>query len=162
MRAETMFKEYKNMKREMDSLRIQLESATGISVDDMIKCMTFSSTLDGDRVQTSNISDVTSRIAMEYRKRMWQENEAYYKFLYERYSGIKKELDFFVSAIRSLGGKRSEVLLALVVDGLTWDEISYQFGVCRKTITNYRKTAIKDIDVLYEKAQTDEMTFLLS
>ena len=52
LRAEKMFKEYKNMKREMDTLRIQLETATGISVDDMIKSMTFRSTLDGDRVQT--------------------------------------------------------------------------------------------------------------
>lgn len=162
MRAETMFKEYKNMKREMESLRIQLESATGISADDMIKSMTFSSTLDGDRVQTSNISDVTCRIALDYRKRIWEENEAYYKYLYERYESLKKELEFFVSAIRALGGKRSEVILAIIVEGLTWDEVSYQFGVCRKTIANYRKTAIKDIDALYEKMQNDELSFLLS
>ena len=162
LKAETMFKEYKNMKREMDTLRIQLESETGISVDDMIKCMTFGGVTDSDRVQTSNISDTTSRIAMDYRKRMWQENEAYYKFLYDRYSGLKKELDFFVGAIRSLGGKKSEVLLALVVEGLTWDQISDQYDICKKTITNYRKTAIKDIDALYEKRKSTELTFILS
>ena len=162
MRAEKMFKEYKNMKREMDTLRIQLETATGISVDDMIKSMTFRSTLDGDRVQTSNISDMTSSIAMDYRKRMWQENEAYYKYLYERYASLKKELDFFVSGIRSLGGRRSEVLLALVVEGLTWDEASEQFDVCRRTIANYRNTAIKDLDALYDKRNAIELTYLLS
>lgn len=157
-----MFKEYKNMKREMDTLGIQLETATGISVDDMIKSMTFRSTLDGDRVQTSNISDMTSSIALDYRKRMWQENEAYYKYLYERYASLKKELDFFISGIRSLGGRRSEVLLALVLDGMTWDEVLDRFGVCRRTIANYRKTAIKDLDVLYEKRKAAEITFLLS
>lgn len=162
MRAETMFIEYKNMKREMESLRSQLENAAGISVDDMIRSMTFSGDPDGDRVQTSNISDVTSRIAFDYRKRMWQENEAYFKFLFERYSALKKELDFFISGIRSLGGKRSEVLLALVVEGLTWDEVLDRFEVCRSTVANYRKSAIKDLDELYEKRQAMEIAFLLS
>jgi len=162
LRAETMFIEYKNMKREMESLRSQLENAAGISVDDMIRSMTFSGDPDGDRVQTSNISDVTSRIAFDYRKRMWQENEAYFKFLFERYSALKKELDFFISGIRSLGGKRSEVLLALVVEGLTWDEVLDRFEVCRSTVANYRKSAIKDLDELYEKRQAMEIAFLLS
>ena len=162
MRAETMFIEYKNMKREIESLRSQLENAAGISVDDMIRSMTFSGDPDGDRVQTSNISDVTSRIAFDYRKRMWQENEAYFKFLFERYSALKKELDFFISGIRSLGGKRSEVLLALVVEGLTWDEVLDRFEVCRSTVANYRKSAIKDLDELYEKRQAMEIAFLLS
>lgn len=162
MRAETMFIEYKNMKREMESLRSQLENAAGISVDDMIRSMTFSGDPDGDRVQTSNISDVTSRIAFDYRKRMWQENEAYFKFLFERYSALKKELDFFISGIRSLGGKRSEVLLALVVEGLTWDEVLDRFEVCRSTVANYRRSAIKDLDELYEKRQAMEIAFLLS
>ena len=157
-----MFIEYKNMKREMESLRSQLENAAGISVDDMIRSMTFSGDPDGDRVQTSNISDVTSRIAFDYRKRMWQENEAYFKFLFERYSALKKELDFFISGIRSLGGKRSEVLLALVVEGLTWDEVLDRFEVCRSTVANYRKSAIKDLDELYEKRQAMEIAFLLS
>ena len=162
MRAETMFIEYKNMKREMESLRSQLENAAGISVDDMIRSMTFSGDPDGDRVQTSNISDVTSRIAFDYRKRMWQENAAYFKFLFERYSALKKELDFFISGIRSLGGKRSEVLLALVVEGITWDEVLDRFEVCRSTVANYRKSAIKDLDELYEKRQAMEIAFLLS
>lgn len=162
MRAETMFKEYKNMKMEMESLRSQLENAAGISVDDMIRGMTFSGDPDGDRVQTSNISDVTSRIAFDYRKRMWQENEAYFRFLFERYSALKKELDFFISALKALGGKRSEVLLALVVEGLTWDEVLDRFEVCRSTVANYRKSAIKDLDELYEKRQAMEIAFLLS
>ena len=84
------------------------------------------------------------------------------KSVYDRYSGLKKELDFFVGAIRSLGGKKSEVLLALVVEGLTWDQISDQYDICKKTITNYRKTAIKDIDALYEKRKSTELTFILS
>ena len=84
----------------------------------MIKSMTFSSTLDGDRVQTSNISDVTCRIALDYRKRMWEENEAYYKYLYERYESLKKELEFFVSAITAICSAVTMILVIVAI--LVW------------------------------------------
>ena len=47
-----MFKDYNKMKREMAFLELQLQSFTGLSVDDMITSMTFTGEPEGDRVQS--------------------------------------------------------------------------------------------------------------
>ena len=162
MKAETMFKDYNKMKREMAFLELQLQSFTGLSVEDMITSMTFAGEPEGDRVQTSGTSDKTCSIALDYRKRLAQENADYCRFLYDKYAQIKKEIDFFENGIRTLGEKKSDVLLEMLDGELTWDQIADQYGICKKTITNYKKQAIKMLNSLYQRRYAMEIEFMLS
>ena len=162
MKAETMFKDYNKMKREMAFLELQLQSFTGLSVEDMITSMTFTGEPEVDRVQTSGTSDKTCSIALDYRKRLAQENADYCRFLYDKYAQIKKEIDFFENGIRTLGEKKSDVLLEMLDGELTWDQIADQYGICKKTITNYKKQAIKMLNSLYQQRDAMEIEFMLS
>lgn len=66
MRAERMIKEYPNLKRELSVLEFQLSRCEGIDYDTVISSLTFSKP-EGERVQTSGVSDVTARAALAYR-----------------------------------------------------------------------------------------------
>ena len=162
MRAETMFSDYSKMKREVKLLELQLQNFKGLSEEDMITSMVLCGELEGDRVQTSHISDKTCSVATDFRKRLAQENEDYYRFLYERYAALKKEIEFFEIGIRSLDERKANILLAMLEGETTWENIAYQYSVCKKTITNYKKSAIKELNVLYERRDELELEYLLS
>ena len=162
MKAETMFKDYNKMKREMAFLELQLQSFTGLTINDIITSMTFPGEPEGDRVQTSGTSDKTFSIAMDYRKRLRQENADYYKFLYDKYAGLKNEIDFFENGIRTLGEKKADIVFEMLDGDLTWDEISAQYSVCRGTIFNYRKAAISALNKLYKDRERMELEYMLS
>lgn len=162
MRAETMFKDYLKMKREMGFLELQLQSFSGLTADDMIKSMTFPGESEGDRVQTSGTSDQTFNIAVNYRKRLRQENGDYCKFLYEKYTEIKKEIDFFENGIRSMGEKKADILFEILDGELTWDEISIQYGISRTSIYRFRKAAMEYMEGLYAQRERMEIEYMLS
>ena len=162
MKAETMFKDYNKMKREMAFLELQLQSFTGLSVDDMITSMTFTGEPEGDRVQTSGTSDKTCSIALDYRKRLAQENADYYRFLYNKYAQIKKEIDFFENGIRTLGEKKADILFEILDGELTWDEISIQYGISRTSIYRFRKAAMEYMEGLYAQRERMEIEYMVS
>ena len=162
MRAETMMNEYPKMKKELAMLDLQLKNFRGISEADIIDSMTFAAPQSGDRVQNNKISDKTCSIALSFRERMRKENADYIEFLYGRYKRLKEELDFFENAVRLLGEKRSDIIFELLDGDLTWDMICQQYDVSRSTISNYRKSAIKDIDELYAQRAQAEMDYLMS
>ena len=69
-----MFSDYSKMKREAKLLELQLRNFKGLSEEDMITSMVLSGEPEGDRVQTSYISDKTCSVATNFRKRLAQEN----------------------------------------------------------------------------------------
>ena len=81
MTAEIMMKEYSSMKKELSILEYQLQQFKGVDENDIIMSMQFSHQ-EGDRVQTSTLSDKTASIAMNYRKIMKQENDEWFDFLW--------------------------------------------------------------------------------
>ena len=68
MTAERMFREYKNLKKEQGILLFQLEQFSGIEESDVIDSMMFGHADDNDRVQTSNRSDKTASVAINYKR----------------------------------------------------------------------------------------------
>ena len=66
---EKMISEYPHMVREREHLKKQIESCEFLSADELICAMSFSHP-DGDRVQSSDLSDKTACIAIEYREKL--------------------------------------------------------------------------------------------
>ena len=91
MTAEAMMKEYKNMKKELTVTEFQLRQFQGVSEQDMIDSMLYSHQ-EGERVQTSTLSDKTANIAIKYKAAMERENDEWYDFLFHRYMFLKEEL----------------------------------------------------------------------
>ena len=112
MRAEAMFKEYKTMKKELSVLQFQMSQFKGVDENDLILSMQFSHPEGGDRVQTSNISDKTASVAMNYRQRMERENDEWFDFLFNRYRYVSEEVAFFESSVAAL----PDILPNLIMD----------------------------------------------
>ena len=126
MRAETMMKEYKNMKNELSILIFQLGNFKEINKDDLIISMSFSHP-DGERVQTSGTSDKTGKIATSYEKIAERENDEWLDFLWKRYQNINEEVAFFEHIVSELNGVLPEVVMDLLDDDITWGSMMSKY-----------------------------------
>ena len=162
MTAKEMFDKYKTLKHELAVLEMQINNFTGITEDDMIESMVFSGQPDGERVQTSNISDKTAKIALTFRERMKRENEDYYNFLYNRYCELKTEIDFFEGCVKLLGDRNSDIIFELLDGDLTWDMIETHYNISRMTISRIRRDAIKEISRMYDDRERQEAAYMFS
>ncbi len=149
MTAETMMKEYRSLKRELSVTGFQLQRFEGISESEMIESMLYSHH-EGERVQTSTLSDKTAGIAVNYRKIMERENDGWYVFLFRRYMFLKEELEFFEYAVNRLEERHRSIIKDLLDEEMTWDIMMEKYHVSRTMISKYRKAALKDLDKQYE------------
>jgi len=155
-----MFKEYQKMKKELSVLEFQLSRCARIDYDEIISTMTFSS-LEGERVQTSGVSDVTSRAALAYRKVADKMSDEWFSYLAEQYGQTKEELDFFEHAIRGLSGKLPEMIWDMVVERLRWEDLMAKYHISHTMIAKYRRKAIRELDVLYEERDKQMENYIL-
>lgn len=162
MRAETMMKEYKTMKKELTILEFQLGQFKGVSEEDMILSMQLSHPDGDERVQTSTLSDKTAKVAMNYKKIVERENDEWFDFLWKRYYRIKEELEFFESSIKELSGVLPEVIMDLLDEDTTWDNMMNKYHVSRNMISKYKKSAMKELNERYQIRDMQIESFILS
>ena len=141
MTAEVMMKEYKNMKKELTVTEFQLRQFQGVSEQDMIDSMLYSHQ-EGERVQTSTLSDKTANIAVKYKAAMERENDEWYGFLFHRYMFLKEELDFFEHAVNGLDERHRSIITDLLDEDMTWDIMMERYHVSHTMIAKYRKAAL--------------------
>lgn len=160
-RVEQIIKDYPRMVMERDCLRDQILNFQGITGDDMIDSMNFSSP-EGERVQTSNISDRTSSIAVAYQERMRRINREWLDHLARKLLVLEEEIGFFHSALRSLPPELAPLMWDLAVERRTWDSAEGKYHISRFTISKYRKKAICELDRLYAAHDSDMADYILS
>ena len=68
-RIEKLIAEYPDMVRDRKCLAYQIAHFRGLSAEEVIESM-YTPQQDGERVQTSSLSDKTAQIAMNYRDRL--------------------------------------------------------------------------------------------
>ena len=162
MRAEAMFKEYRTMKKELSVLQFQMSRFQGVDENDLILSMQFSHPEEGDRVQTSNISDKTASVAMNYRKIAEKENDEWFDFLWSRYRYVSEEISFFESSVAALPGNLSGVMQDLVEGELTWENIAMKYRVTTAMIAKYKKKALCELEAMYELRDRQTEAYILS
>ena len=156
-RVEYIMRNYDTMRRDLAVLESELDNFRGITPQEVLDTMQFSHPT-GDRVQTSNVSDKTCTIAINYRDRLEQINRDWLKHLADEYTSLKEELDFFDTAV---SGYLPGLIHDLVVERETWDMVMGKYHICRKTVANARKKAIAELDVLYSKHDQRMAAYLL-
>ena len=160
-RVEKLMRGYPQMKTEIKCLENQIRDFRGITETEMIESMLYSHP-EGERVQTSGVSDKTARIAISYRERMDRINKEWYDYLEQKYLLLSEELRFFESAIGSLPGGLSEIIHDMVIEQLTWDTIEGKFHIARSTVSLYRKKAIAELDRLYAVRDAEVAAYILN
>ena len=159
-RVEYIMRNYDTMRRDLAVLESELDNFKGITPQEVLDTMQFSHP-SGDRVLTSNVSDKTCTIAINYRDRLEQINRDWLKHLADEYTELKEELDFFDAAVSQLSGYLPGLIHDLVVERETWDMVMGKYHICRKTVANARKKAIAELDVLYRKHDQRMAAYLL-
>ena len=158
MTAEVMMNEYRNVKRELTVTEFQLRQFQGVSEQDMIDSMLYSHQ-EGERVQTSTLSDKTANIAINLKSAVERENDGWYDYLFQRYKYLKEELDFFEYAVSKL--KYKNIIMDLLDEDVTWDAMMEKYHVSHSMIAKYRKKAIKELNIQYELRDRQVEAFVL-
>lgn len=160
-RIEALIRDYPKNKMELKCLEHQIRNFRGISENEMIDTMYFTQP-EGERVQTSGVSDKTAKIAMSYRERMDAINEEWYQHLEKQYFSLAEEISFFESAVKALPGEMGEIMQDIVFSQASWEEVADKHYVSRRTIGRYRQKAIDELVVLYEKHEAEMTAYMLS
>lgn len=159
-RIEKIMRDYGIMRRDLAVVEHELNNFRGITPQEVLDSMQFSHP-GGDRVQTSNISDKTCNVAINYMARLEQINRDWLKHLADEYMDLKEELDFFDIAVSQLSGYLPGLIHDLVVERETWDAVAEKYHICRKTVANARKKAIEELDAIYAKHDQRMAEYLL-
>lgn len=160
-RIETLIRDYPKNKMELKCLEKQIQNFRGISETEMIDSMQFSHP-EGERVQSSGVSDKTARIAVNYRERMDRINREWYEHLEQRYFFLSEEISFLESAVKSLPGTMGEIMQDLIFNQTSWDDLAEKHYMSRRSVGRYRQKAIEELDALYEKYEAESIRYMLS
>jgi len=148
-RVKRLLKGHREIKQNLDILWFQIENFSGLSDDEAITALTFSSP-DGEYVQNSNISDKSGRIALMYQVLADSEGKELLMGMIKRYQSEKRELDVFEYCITLLEPRLSEVITDMIINKLAWDEIQNKYNLSQTTLARYRKKAAGDITKMLE------------
>lgn len=160
-RIEKFIKEFHQMKKERNCLEYQIRSFRGISEKEMIDSMTFHSP-EGERVQTSSISNKPASIALNYHERMERINQEWYEHLEKQYLMLDEEIRFFEAALSSLSGYLPEFMTDMVINGCTWDYLCEHYHISRTMVAKNRRKAIRELEKMYEKRDAEMVSYMLS
>ncbi len=159
--VEKMIKEYPRMVREREALRKQIEEIEFLSAEELISAMSFSHP-DGERVQSSDLSDKTAKIAMSYQRRLDYINDEMIEPMIKKLGAMDEEIEFFENAVRRLPREVAAIGAALFLEGLSWDEMESEFYMGRKYIAKYRDQAIDCLVRQYQIRESQMEAQLLS
>lgn len=161
--VEKIITEYPDMVERRKAVKAQLESLkdTQVSLDDIIEALTFSHP-EGERVQTSGVSDKVARIAMTYRDHQERMNAEMVTYWIGRYDHLNQEITFLEKSIHQLPPDLSSVMDDLVIKDMTWDETSQNLNISITTLQRMRKQAIDHLVRVYQKRESEESKRLLS
>jgi hypothetical protein len=129
-------------------LENQIRNFQGITEEEMIDSLQFSHP-DGERVQTSVVSDKTSRIAVSYKDKVEKINKEWQEHLEKKHAVIMEEIIFFESAVLSLSGILPEFISDMVMKEVSWDELASKYHISRTMVAKNRKKAIRELENLY-------------
>ena len=147
-RVEKIMQEYRQMVMERSCLENQIKNFKGLTELEMIDSLQFSQP-DGERVQTSGISDKTARIAVSYKDKVNSINKEWQEHLEKKHAVLMEEIIFFESAVLSLSGILPAFISDMVIKGLSWDDLAAKYHISRTMVAKNRKRAIRELENLY-------------
>ena len=159
--VEKIIKEYPQMVGDVERLDKQIKSCEFISADELITTMAFSHP-DGERVQSSDLSDKTAKIAISYQRKLDRINEELVMPMIKRKEALEEEISFFEDSVNHLPEDILEMSQAIFLDGMTWEEAENCFYTNSWGIRNCRKRAIDCLVRSYQIRASQTEARLLS
>lgn len=151
--VEKIISEYPHMVREREHLKKQIESCKLISADEFICAMSLSHP-EGERVQSSNLSDKTACVALGYREKLDQINEEFVLPMQIRYDALDTEISFLETSINELPEDMTTAMQELVIEGFTWEEVAENLYISISKLQKLRRAAIENLVRVYQKRES--------
>lgn len=151
--VEKIISEYPQMVREREYLKKQIESCKLISADELICAMSLSHP-EGERVQSSDLSDKTACVALGYREKLEQINEEFVIPMQKRYDALDTEISFLETSINELPEDMTTVMQELVIEGFTWEEVAENLYISISKLQKLRRAAIENLVRTYQKRES--------
>ena len=148
------------MVMERSCLENQIKNFKGLTELEMIDSLQFSQP-DGERVQTSGISDKTARIAVSYKDKVNSINKEWQDHLEKKHAVIVEELIFFESAVLSLSGILPAFISDMVIKSVSWDDLAAKYHISRTMVAKNRKKAIRELESLYAIYEKEMAEYIL-
>ena len=126
MTAEKALKSYKSWITRKNVLEIQLKNITTTLEKDMIDSMNFFQPYE-EFIKTSNISDKTPKIALNYKHMALKESMDSYKYLRSEYINLCNETSFLEFCISKLSGYLPSLIWDMVVENKTWEQVMSKY-----------------------------------
>ncbi len=149
------------MVREVERLDKQIKNCEFISADELITTMAFSHP-DGERVQSSDLSDKTAKIAISYQRKLDRINEELVMPMIKRKEALEEEISFFEDSVNHLPEDILKMSQAIFLNGMTWEEAESCFYTNSWGIRNCRKRAIDCLVRSYQIRASQTEAYLLS
>lgn len=147
---EHLLKDYHEIKRSLNRLNFEIDTFRGQGYAEVIMALTFTNPA-GERVQSSGVSDKTSRIALAYRESTDKLNCDEVLALVLRYNTQKREMDVLEYCISLLEPRLSEVITDMFINKMPWDRMCDKYYVSQPMLSKYRKKAIGELTKMLDK-----------
>ena len=156
-----MISEYPQMVIEREHLKKEIEAKEFLSADELLSAMSFSHP-DGERVQSSDLSDKTARIALGYREKLERINNELVAPMQKRYAALDTEISFLETSIDELPEDMTMAIHELVIDGFSWEEVAANLYISITKLQKLRRAAIENLVRAYQKRESQLAGELLS
>ncbi len=147
--VEYLLKNYHDMKRSLENLKLEVDCFSGLSHDKVIETLNYMAPV-GERVTSNSVSDKSGRIALMYREVADAQNDDILRELHEQFYTLKTELDMLEHRINLLEPKLSGLIRDMFIAGLSWPVLCKKYNVSYATIGRYRNRGIAELCRMYD------------
>lgn len=147
--VECLLRNYNEILKDIEQLKFEYEAYKDIETFEVIESLNFSSNSE-ERIQTSNISDKTCKIALIYNEAAKRMNKESREEIYKMMKATELEMARLNYCIERLEPQVKEVIKYIFIEKLQWKDISEKCSISEKTLNKYRKKGIDEIVDMFD------------
>jgi len=147
--VEYLLKNYNEIKCEIELLKLELKQRYEVTPVDIIQVLNFRKP-QGERVQTSGTSDKTGNVAMVFKKLAQRLNETEERDIKKSITATELEIARLDVCIEHLDDRLQRAIRCLYFEKKSWRETCSEIYISEKTLSKYRKKALKEITTMME------------
>lgn len=146
-RVVELLRDYLTNKRLLAIIQMEIEHFSGVTYDEAIEALALASA-EGERVQSSSISDKTGRVALMFRDIADKDNQAALSEMVSELRAKQHEIEPLEYCVGLLASKQREVIRCIYFEGWTWVEACDHLGLNQTTLARTRRKAIKELALM--------------
>lgn len=145
-----LLEEYPAMKKKIDLLQYELERTKAVPSSEFLVAMTFGRGSMESCRSTSDVSDPTLRIAMNYENTADRLKSEAVKDIISELEPLNEVVDRLEHYVLLLDKRQRTVIQAIYFNRCSLDETAEQLGIAPRTVRTVKKAALEQLNSMYE------------